>query len=64
MPIEHARALFKLSEALLQETYDGSEEEAMRLRDEAERYLKQRDPDATEFGTEDAYDRFVPIFWR
>ena len=34
MPVEHARALFKLSEALLQDPNDS--EEANRIRDEAE----------------------------
>ncbi|KAL5330147.1 hypothetical protein ACEPPN_003672 [Leptodophora sp. 'Broadleaf-Isolate-01'] len=64
MPIEHARALFKLSEALIQENYNGNEEEARRLREEAESYLREREPNASDSGTEDAYDRFVPIFWR
>lgn len=63
MPVEHARSLFKLSEALLQENYD-SEDESKRLRDEAEVYLKKRKPDAVNFSTEDAYDSLIPIFWR
>lgn len=70
MPVEHARGLFKLSEALAQNSStnenedDGSEEEAQYLRDEAEIYLLRRDKSATQFGNEDAYDRWVPIFWR
>ncbi|KAK4059480.1 hypothetical protein Trihar35433_10756 [Trichoderma harzianum] len=70
MPVEHARGLFKLSEALVQNSStneggdDGSEKEAQHLRDEAEKYLLRRDKSATQFGNEDAYDRWVPIFWR
>ena len=70
MPVEHARGLFKLSEALMQNSSsneneeDGSEDEAQDLRDEAEVYLLRRDKGATEFGNEDVYDRWVPIFWR
>ena len=62
MPVEHARGLFKLSETLLQESNES--EEAIDLRDEAELYLLRRDPQATEFGTEEDYDKWVPIFWR
>lgn len=62
MPVEHARGLFKLSETLLQDSYDS--EEAIELRDEAELYLLRRDPEAVEFGREEDYDRWVPIFWR
>ncbi|KAK4060264.1 uncharacterized protein Triagg1_10814 [Trichoderma aggressivum f. europaeum] len=70
MPVEHARSLFKLSEAIAQnsstkENGDGAtEDEAQSLRDEAEIYLLRRDKSATQFGNEDAYDRWVPIFWR
>jgi hypothetical protein len=70
MPVEPARGLFKLSEALVQNSStneggdDGSEKEAQHLRDEAEKYLLRRDKSATQFGKEDAYDRWVPIFWR
>lgn len=63
MPIKHTWSLFKLSEALLQENYD-SKDEAKDLRDEAEIYLKRRSPDTVAFGTEEAYDSLVPIFWR
>lgn len=70
MPVEHARGLFKLSEALVQNSStnenenDGSEKEAQYVRDEAEKYLLRRDKSVKEFGNEDAYDRWVPIFWR
>ena len=68
MPVEHARGLFKLSEALMQNSSsneeDGSEDKAQDLRDEAEIYLLRRDESATEFGKEDVYDKWVPIFWR
>ncbi|KAL7929497.1 P-loop containing nucleoside triphosphate hydrolase protein [Trichoderma chlorosporum] len=70
MPVEHARCLFKLSEALIQSSStsenedDDSKKEAQDMRDEAERYLLRRDKSATQFGNEDAYDRYVPIFWR
>ncbi|OAQ97307.1 hypothetical protein LLEC1_00074, partial [Akanthomyces lecanii] len=64
MPVEHGRCLFKLSEALLQDGYDGDAEEGRDLRDEAEIFLSRRDPKAVEFGKEDCYDVFVPIFWR
>lgn len=62
MPVEHARGLFKLSKALLQDSCDS--EEAKALRDEAELYLLRRDPQAVEFGKEEDYDQWVPIFWR
>ncbi len=65
MPVEHARGLFKLSEALIQNSSSNeNEDEAQNFRDEAEVYLLRRDKVATEFGTEDVYDRWVPIFWR
>ncbi len=70
MPVEHARGLFKLSEALIQNASsdgnedDGSQDEAQNLRDEAEIYFLRRDKDAIEFGKEDVYDKWVPIFWR
>jgi hypothetical protein len=70
MPVEHARGLFKLSEALIQNGSsdgnedDGSQYDAQSKRDEAETYLRMRDKDAIEFGKEDAYDKWVPIFWR
>ncbi|KAL9044436.1 MAG: hypothetical protein Q9214_002424, partial [Letrouitia sp. 1 TL-2023] len=59
---EHARCVFKLSEALEQEPRD--EKEASRLREEAERLLRQRDPDAKEPGLESTYDALIDIQWR
>ncbi|KAI9842890.1 MAG: hypothetical protein M1837_006722 [Sclerophora amabilis] len=64
MPVEHARNLFKLSEALLQDSHDDSHGEAEDLRNEAETYLKRRRPDVVACDTEDAYDHLIPIFWR
>ncbi|GAW14062.1 hypothetical protein ANO14919_034540 [Xylariales sp. No.14919] len=68
MPVEHARSLFKLSEALTQNSSSDEEnsdgDEAQDLRDEAEVFLLRRDENATEFSTEHAYDKWVPIFWR
>ncbi|KGQ08867.1 hypothetical protein BBAD15_g5804 [Beauveria bassiana D1-5] len=63
MPAEHARCLFKLSEALLQDSYNDGDK-AKDLRDDAEMYLLRRDAQVTEFGREDSYDLLVPIFWR
>lgn len=64
MPVEHARNLFKLSEALLQGSHDDNPGEAENLRDEAEIYLKRRKSDMVACATEDAYDNLIPIFWR
>lgn len=64
MPVEHARNLFKLSEALLQDNQDDSNDEAERLRDSAEIFLKRRKPDMVASDTESAYDDLIPIFWR
>ncbi|KAH8695778.1 hypothetical protein GQ44DRAFT_744505 [Phaeosphaeriaceae sp. PMI808] len=60
MPVEHARGLFKLSEALLQDSNDN--EEANDVRDEAEAYLLRKDPSTVSFATEEDYDQWVPIF--
>jgi hypothetical protein len=59
---EHARCLFKLSEALEQEPKGA--EEARRIRDEAERLLRQRAPSAGDPGKESTYDSLVCIMWR
>ncbi|KAE8340509.1 hypothetical protein BDV24DRAFT_164242 [Aspergillus arachidicola] len=61
-PVEHARGLFKLSEALLQDSCDSEEVKA--LSDEAGLYLLRRDPQAVDFGREEDYDLRVLIFWR
>ncbi|KAI4681756.1 uncharacterized protein J4E84_007351 [Alternaria hordeiaustralica] len=62
MPVEHARSLFKLSEALTQDPQYESEAEG--FRDKAEKNLRERDPSATDFGSEEPYDLLIPIFWR
>lgn len=64
MPVEHARSLFKLSEALLQDSQNDSPSEAEDLWDKAEIYLRKRKPDVIACDTEDAYDNLIPIFWR
>ncbi|KAI0437937.1 hypothetical protein F4803DRAFT_536882 [Xylaria telfairii] len=63
-PVEHARSLFKLSEALSQDNMDTSHAEAITLRDEAENNLRRANPTGIRFDTESAYDDLVPIFWR
>ncbi|KAH6626633.1 Tetratricopeptide-like helical [Chaetomium sp. MPI-SDFR-AT-0129] len=62
MVAEHMRCLFKLSEALEQEPRHV--EEASRLRDEAERLLRQRAPNAGDPGKESTYDDLIAIDWR
>lgn len=62
MMAEHARCMFKLSEALCQEPRD--EAEALQLRDESERLLRIRDPTAQDPGLEKTYDDLVNILWR
>ncbi|KAK4141224.1 Tetratricopeptide-like helical [Dichotomopilus funicola] len=62
MVAEHMRCLFKLSEALEQEPQHV--EEASRLRDEAERLLRQRAPNAGDPGKESTYDNLIAIDWR
>ncbi|KAH6895669.1 hypothetical protein B0T10DRAFT_557855 [Thelonectria olida] len=63
MTVEHARTCFKLSEALIQNNPDDTAEADDR-REDAEVYLKNRDPDATDFSDKDYYDKFIHIFWR
>lgn len=55
-PLQASKTLFQSPD-----TYHG---EAEKLREEAEAYLKRRNPEATKFDSEDEYDKFVPIFWR
>ncbi|KAI1737183.1 hypothetical protein F4680DRAFT_460693 [Xylaria scruposa] len=62
MVAEHMRCLFKLSEALEQEPRD--EGEAWRLRETAEKLLRQRAPDVKDSGLENTYDHLVNILWR
>lgn len=64
MPVEHARTLFKLSEAFLQIEYEDANEDAEALRNKAKVLLLMRDQQAAEFDKEDNYDEWVPIFWR
>jgi hypothetical protein len=60
MPVEHARNLFRLSEALLQNGKDRAAE-AADLRGKAEVYLKKKAPSVIECGTEKAYDDLIGI---
>ncbi|PVH86783.1 NB-ARC and TPR domain protein [Cadophora sp. DSE1049] len=59
---EHARVLFKLSEALEQEPRH--REEAQLMREEAERLLRLRSPNAVNPGSECTYDSLILIEWR
>jgi hypothetical protein len=62
MPVEHARGLFRLSEAMLSAgDNEKNEKEAEELREQAKLYLKKRAPQAT---AAEECDQFVPIFWR
>lgn len=63
MPVEHARSLMKLSEALRQ-SQDSDGDEVTDLRDEAEVLLLRRNPQATDFTEESSFDVWIPIFWR
>ncbi|KAK7416205.1 hypothetical protein QQX98_005403 [Neonectria punicea] len=63
MPVEHGRSLFKLSEAVIQNT-DVSTPEAVGLREKAEWYLKMKKPDVKDSGAESAYDDLIPVYWR
>jgi hypothetical protein len=62
MVAEHIRVLFKLSEALEQEPRNA--ESAQRMRDDAERLLYQRAPNAVNPGLESSYDSLILIEWR
>ncbi|QKX54573.1 uncharacterized protein TRUGW13939_01660 [Talaromyces rugulosus] len=64
MPVEHARNLFKASEALLQDDKADSKDKAENYRMQAETLLKMRNPDIIACDTEDIYDNLIPIFWR
>lgn len=63
MPVEHARSLLKLSEALRQ-SQDSEGDEIADLRDEAEVMLLRKNPQAANFTEESSFDVWVPIFWR
>lgn len=63
MSAEHARCLFKLSEALEQEPR--YESEARSAREEAERLLKQRAPTLDlDPSKESSYDSLIEVTWR
>ena len=61
MIAEHARCLFKLSEALGQKIRDQSE--ARKLREEAKHLLLERNPNARDTGLESTYDSLIYILW-
>lgn len=63
MPVEHARSLVKLSEALRQ-SQDSDGDEVANLRDEAKVLLLKGNPLATDFTEESSFDVWIPIFWR
>ena len=62
MPVEYARSLFKLSKALGQETREVVE--AIRLREESQRLLLSRVPDAGRLDEEKTFDDLIFIWWR
>lgn len=62
MVAEHARCIFKLSEALHQEPR--GEAEAVMLQEEAERMIRAYNPAAIGPGSEKTYDDLVNILWR
>lgn len=62
MVAEHARCIFKLSEALQQDLR--GEAEAVVLQEEAERMIRARNPLATSPASEATYDDLVNILWR
>ena len=65
MPVEHARNLFKLSEALEQtSTALQPPQEAEKLRKEAEALLREKHPEVHAANRDEDYDKFIPIFWR
>lgn len=62
MPVEYARCLFKLSEALGQERREVAE--STKLREESQRLLLSRMPQGGEPGVEKAFDDLIFIWWR
>jgi hypothetical protein len=62
MPVEHARSLFKLSEALAKGSIET--EVSAKLREESTRLLLSRSPQAREIDREETYDDLVFIWWR
>ena len=61
--MEHARSLFKLSQALAKEPREEGEE-STRLREESTRLLLSRSPQAKGIDDEKTYDDLVFIWWR
>ncbi|KAF4551560.1 Hypothetical protein D9617_13g100610 [Elsinoe fawcettii] len=59
---EHARVLFKLSEALYQKNDEIVE--ANRLRNEAESLIRTLQSDASDLNQEQTYDSYVGVMWR
>ncbi|OAQ95981.1 hypothetical protein LLEC1_02850 [Akanthomyces lecanii] len=64
MPVEHARNLFKLSEATVKAGCLDKLHEIDDVRKEAENCLEKKYPDVASWETDDAYDSLIPIFWR
>jgi len=62
MVAEHMRVLFKLSEALEQETRSVSD--ARKMREDAETLLRQHAPNAGPSGLESTYDSLIVLDWR
>lgn len=62
MVAEHMRVLFKLSEALEQDPRQ--ENEACRMRCEAEALLRKRALNAGPPGLESTYDNLIVLDWR
>lgn len=61
--MEHARNLFKLSEAVTQDNPEDLEGPDLLL-EEAELYLRKGAPKSTPTVTEDAYNQHINISWR
>lgn len=59
---EHARVMFKLSEALEQEP--GEDAAAATFHTEAQKLLRQRLPDSQQPGFQATYDDLTSILWR
>ncbi|KAF2009002.1 hypothetical protein BU24DRAFT_468404 [Aaosphaeria arxii CBS 175.79] len=62
MTAEHARVSFKLSQALAQDPR--RESEARSMRDQAERLLRERAPEAGAADWESTYDSLIVLDWR
>ena len=63
MPVEYARGLLKLAEALVQDSSHNAAE-VRELRAEAAAFLLEGDPNLVEPISEAYIDQLVPIFWR